>query len=84
MNYNVMGVAKAALKPPNQYLATELGPENIRVNAISAGPIRDARGCRFRGSPMLQTHRASAAAPVMELAGVADAAVFLLSPRPVP
>lgn len=39
-NYNVMGVAKAALEMSVRYLATELGPQNIRVNAISAGPIR--------------------------------------------
>lgn len=39
-NYNVMGVAKAALEHSVRYLAGDLGPENIRVNAISAGPIR--------------------------------------------
>jgi enoyl-[acyl-carrier protein] reductase I len=39
-NYNVMGVAKAGLEASVRYLATELGPRNIRVNAISAGPIR--------------------------------------------
>ncbi|MGV2830912.1 enoyl-ACP reductase FabI [Myxosarcina sp. GI1(2024)] len=39
-NYNVMGVAKAALEMSVRYLAAELGPQNIRVNAISAGPIR--------------------------------------------
>ncbi|MFC3231548.1 enoyl-ACP reductase FabI [Marinibaculum pumilum] len=39
-HYNVMGVAKAALEASVRYLATDLGPENIRVNAISAGPIR--------------------------------------------
>ncbi|MDH6061829.1 enoyl-ACP reductase FabI [Chrysosporum bergii ANA360D] len=39
-NYNVMGVAKAGLEASVRYLAAELGPENIRVNAISAGPIR--------------------------------------------
>ncbi|HAE50125.1 MAG TPA: enoyl-[acyl-carrier-protein] reductase FabI [Tistrella mobilis] len=39
-NYNVMGVAKAALESSVQYLAADLGPENIRVNAISAGPIK--------------------------------------------
>jgi len=39
-NYNVMGSAKAALESNVRYLAMELGPENIRVNAISAGPIR--------------------------------------------
>ncbi len=39
-NYNVMGVAKAALEASTRYLAAELGPQNIRVNAISAGPIK--------------------------------------------
>ncbi|MBD2356571.1 enoyl-ACP reductase FabI [Tolypothrix sp. FACHB-123] len=39
-NYNIMGVAKAGLEASVRYLATELGPQNIRVNAISAGPIR--------------------------------------------
>ncbi len=39
-NYNVMGVAKAALEAGTRYLAAELGPRNIRVNAISAGPIK--------------------------------------------
>jgi enoyl-[acyl-carrier protein] reductase I len=39
-NYNVMGVAKAALEASVRYLASDLGPQNIRVNAISAGPIR--------------------------------------------
>ncbi len=39
-NYNVMGVAKAALEASVRYLAADFGPENIRVNAISAGPIR--------------------------------------------
>ncbi|MEL1251762.1 enoyl-ACP reductase FabI [Aurantiacibacter gilvus] len=39
-HYNVMGVAKAALETSVQYLANDLGPENIRVNAISAGPIK--------------------------------------------
>ncbi|WP_322098967.1 enoyl-ACP reductase FabI [Fodinicurvata fenggangensis] len=43
-NYNVMGVAKAALEASVRYLATDLGPRNIRVNAISAGPMRTLAG----------------------------------------
>ena len=39
-NYNVMGVAKAALESSVRYLAADLGPRNVRVNAISAGPIK--------------------------------------------
>ena len=81
-NYNVMGVAKAALEASVRYLAAELGPENVRVNAISAGPIKTLAAAGISGfSTMLQTHRDRA--PLrrnMELAEVADAAVFLLSP----
>ncbi|MBA3518763.1 MAG: enoyl-ACP reductase FabI [Rhizobiales bacterium] len=43
-NYNVMGVAKAALEASVRYLAADLGPESIRVNAISAGPVRTLAG----------------------------------------
>jgi len=43
---NVMGVAKAALEATVRYLASDLGPSNIRVNAISAGPGKDGLGAR--------------------------------------
>lgn len=43
-NYNVMGVAKAALEASVRYLATDLGPQGVRVNAISAGPMRTLAG----------------------------------------
>lgn len=43
-NYNVMGIAKAALEAITRYMASDLGPQNIRVNAISAGPIRTLAG----------------------------------------
>ena len=43
-NYNVMGVAKAALEASVRYLAADFGPRSIRVNAISAGPIRTLAG----------------------------------------
>ncbi len=43
-NYNVMGVAKAALEASVRYLAADLGPQGVRVNAISAGPIRTLAG----------------------------------------
>ena len=43
-NYNVMGVAKAALEASVRYLASDYGPSNIRVNAISAGPVRTLAG----------------------------------------
>ena len=47
-NYNVMGVAKAALESTVRYLANDLGPSNVRVNAISAGAVKttSARGIR--------------------------------------
>lgn len=43
-NYNVMGVAKAALETSVKYLAADLGPQNIRVNCVSAGPMRTLAG----------------------------------------
>ena len=80
-NYNVMGVAKAALEASVQYLAVDLGPKNIRVNAISAGPIKTlaASGIGdFRyilkwneyNAPMRRT---------VTIEEVGDAAMFLLS-----
>lgn len=48
-NYNVMAVAKAALEAETRYLAAELGPRSIRVNAISAGPIRTLAGRSIAG-----------------------------------
>ena len=48
-NYNVMGVAKAALEASVRYLANDLGPENIRVNAISAGPVRTVAASGVKG-----------------------------------
>ena len=81
-NYNVMGVAKAALEASVRYLASDLGPKNIRVNAISAGPIKTLAASGISGfSNILQVYRDRA--PLrrnVELAEVADAAVFLLSP----
>src|SRR5207244_5466810 len=80
-NYNVMGVAKAALEASVRYLAADLGPKNIRVNAISAGPIKTLAASGISGfSNILQIYRDRA--PLrrnVELAEVADAAVFLLS-----
>lgn len=49
-NYNVMGVAKAALEASTRYLASDLGPDNIRVNAISAGPMRTLAGAVIGGA----------------------------------
>jgi enoyl-[acyl-carrier protein] reductase I len=79
-NYNVMGVAKAALEASVRYLASDLGPENIRVNAISAGPIKTLAASGISGlSGMLQNHRdRSPLRRNVELSEVADTAVFLL------
>ncbi len=81
-NYNVMGVAKAALEASVRYLASDLGAKNIRVNAISAGPIKTLAAAGISGfSNILQVYRDRA--PLrrnVELGEVADAAVFLLSP----
>jgi enoyl-[acyl-carrier protein] reductase I len=81
-NYNVMGVAKAALEATVRYLATDLGPQNIRVNAISAGPIKTLAASGVGGfSSILQIYRDRA--PLrrnVETAEVADAACFLISP----
>ncbi len=49
-NYNVMGVAKAALEASVRYLASDLGPQNIRVNAISPGPMRTLAGSAIAGA----------------------------------
>jgi enoyl-[acyl-carrier protein] reductase I len=81
-NYNVMGVAKAALEASVRYLASDLGAKNIRVNAISAGPIKTLAASGISGfSNILQVYRERA--PLkrnVELAEVADAAMFLLGP----
>jgi enoyl-[acyl-carrier protein] reductase I len=58
-NYNVMGVAKAALESAVRYLAYDLGKKNIRVNAISAGPIKTLAGRGIAGlGEMLKSHAA--------------------------
>lgn len=54
--YNVMGVAKAALESSVRYLASELGPQNIRVNAISAGPVRTLAARSIPGFPRMEEH----------------------------
>src|SRR5579872_4202124 len=80
-NYNVMGVAKAALEATMRYLASDLGPSNIRVNAISAGAVKTASARGIRGfSKMLEG--AAQLAPLRrntDPGEVADAAVFLAS-----
>ena len=81
-HYNVMGVAKAALEMSVRYLAADLGPKGIRVNAISAGPIKTLAASGVHGlSKMLEYHRTHA--PLRKTTDqeeVGDAALFLLSP----
>ena len=80
-HYNVMGVAKAALEMSVRYLAADLGPRGIRVNAISAGPIKTLAASGVHGlSKMLEYHRTHA--PLRkntEQEEVGDAALFLVS-----
>ncbi len=81
-NYNVMGVAKASLEATMRYLAADLGPEGIRVNAISAGPIRTLAASGIGGfRSYLKTFAASA--PLRKnvtTEEVGEAAAFLLGP----
>jgi enoyl-[acyl-carrier protein] reductase I len=81
-HYNVMGVAKAALDMSVRYLASDLGPKGIRVNAISAGPIKTLAASGVHGiSKMLEYHRTHA--PLRkntEQEEVGDVALFLVSP----
>ena len=80
-HYNVMGVAKAALEMSVRYLSADLGPRGIRVNAISAGPIKTLAASGVHGlSKMLEYHRTHA--PLRkntEQEEVGDAALFLVS-----
>jgi enoyl-[acyl-carrier protein] reductase I len=80
-HYNVMGVAKAALEMSVRYLAYDLGPKNIRVNAISAGPVKTLAASGVKGlGKMLEYHRTKA--PLRkntEQEEVGDAALFFIS-----
>ena len=80
-HYNVMGVAKAALESSTRYLAYDLGPQNIRVNAISAGPIRTLAAAGVGGFRDMYKHFADVA-PMREnitIEDVGNSAVFLAS-----
>src|SRR5215218_8252152 len=80
-NYNVMGVAKAALEASVRYLAADVGPKNVRVNAVSAGPIKTLAAAGISGfSNILSIYRERA--PLrrnVATSEVGDAAAFLLS-----
>lgn len=80
-NYNVMGVAKAALEASMRYLAADLGPRRIRVNAISAGPIKtaSARGIKDFSKVLDGVAANSPLRRNTDPAEVADSAVFLAS-----
>lgn len=81
-HYNIMGVAKAALEAAVRYLAADLGPRRIRVNAISAGPIRTLAAAGVPGIRRLMADMLDKAplGPDLDAADVADAAVFLAGP----
>jgi len=80
-NYNVMGVAKAALEASVRYLANDLGKQNVRVNAISAGPIRTLAASGVSGFKEMY-RQFTEVAPLrlsISAADVGNAAVFLAS-----
>jgi enoyl-[acyl-carrier protein] reductase I len=80
--YNVMGVAKASLESSMRYLAANLGPKNIRVNALSAGPVNTLAARGIKGFTTMLKHHAEKA-PLrrnVELDEVGNAGLFLLSP----
>jgi enoyl-[acyl-carrier protein] reductase I len=80
-NYNVMGVAKAALEASTRYMAADLGPQKIRVNAISAGPMRTLAGAVI-GSARDTYKKVADTAPMRknpELEDVGGSALYLLS-----
>ena len=81
-HYNVMGVAKAALEATVRYLAHDLGPKNIRVNAVSAGPIKTLAARGVSGiSKMVDHHKEFAPLRrATEQAEVGDTALYLISP----
>jgi enoyl-[acyl-carrier protein] reductase I len=81
MNYNVMGVAKSALESSVRYLAADLGKQNIRVNAISAGPINtlSARGVKNMGSLLGYVAEKSPLKRNVQASEVGSTALFLVS-----
>ncbi|MBI1391328.1 MAG: SDR family oxidoreductase [Alphaproteobacteria bacterium] len=80
-NYNVMGVAKAALEASTRYIARDLGPKQIRVNAISAGPIKTLAAAGISSGRHMFTfnRRAAPLRDDTDVRGVAGAALYLLS-----
>jgi len=82
VGYNVMGVAKASLEASVRYLAADLGPKNVRVNAISAGPVNTLAARGISGFTSMLKHHADKA-PLrrnVTLEEIGNAALFLCSP----
>ncbi len=81
-SYNVMGVAKAALEASVRYLASDLGPQNIRVNALSAGPMRTLSGAGVSDARVIfnyqKEHAPLQRTPTLDEVG--GSALYLLSP----
>lgn len=80
-NYNVMGVAKAALEASVRYIASDLGPRGIRCNAISAGPVRTLAGAGISDARLMFTYQ-KAHAPLRRTVSIEDiggSALYLLS-----
>jgi enoyl-[acyl-carrier protein] reductase I len=80
--YNLMGVAKASLEACVRYLAANLGPRNVRVNAISAGPVNTLAARGIKGFTGMLKHHAERA-PLrrnVEVEEIGNAGLFLLSP----
>jgi enoyl-[acyl-carrier protein] reductase I len=80
-NYNVMGVAKAALESATRYLANDLGPQQVRVNAISPGPMKTLAGAAIGGARATFRHT-EANAPMRAnatLEAIGGTAVWLCS-----
>lgn len=80
-NYNVMGVAKAALEASVRYLANDFGPDNIRVNAISAGPVRTLAGAGVSDARLMFNYqkRNAPLGRTVEIDEIGNSALYLLS-----
>ena len=84
-NYNLMGIAKAALETSVKYLSVDLGKKNIRVNAISAGPMRTIAGAAINNAREVFkfTENHSPLKINVHLEVVGKSALYLCSPRKV-
>ncbi len=80
-NYNVMGVAKAGLEASVRYLASDFGPQGIRVNAISAGPVRTLAGAGIADARIMYNYQKNHAPlrRAVSLDDVGGAALYLIS-----